>query len=205
MCRKCGRLAADHPHRQEQEQQQWHKVSGTISRPRSHAGARYQLIFKLAFPDGLYPPGLDAGIAFKTEASSQVDCSILKFSVVFMALDRTSSFVNGIEMYLGGNNMDLELLDDQGSKTEHLMVTEIAPFPITFQSSVLVSHYKPQNFTVSLAVLAKLHIYSSMLDDCCVSFASEQKILAQNPDFCVLTNLARLDRSSSSLGTPLAC
>jgi len=123
--------------------QRFQKVSGTISRPISHGGARFQL-FKLACPGGLYPPELDAETAFETVASSQVDRSILRFSVVFTTIDRATKFVSEVEMYLLHNKMDLELLDDQGSKTDHLTVTEIAPFAITFQNSVLLSHYKPR-------------------------------------------------------------
>ena len=123
--------------------QRFQQVSGTISRPISHGGARFQL-FKLACPGGLYPPELDAETAFETVASSQVDRSILRFSVVFTTIVRAAKFVSDVEMYLLHNKMDLELLDDQGSKTDHLTVTEIAPFAITFQNSVLLSHYKPR-------------------------------------------------------------
>eukprot|EP00980_Cylindrotheca_fusiformis_P001171 scaffold321_cov95-Cylindrotheca_fusiformis.AAC.12 len=144
MCRKCGRIAAEHLHRQEQKQELWYKVSGAISRPTSHAGARYEL-FKLASPHGLYPPGLNAETAFETEANSQGDRSIIKFSVVFETRTQAASFVDGIKMYLYRNDGDLELLDDQGSKTGDLLVSEIPPFAATVQSCVLTSHYKPQN------------------------------------------------------------
>ena len=123
--------------------QRFQKVSGTISQHISHCGARFQL-FKLACPGGLYPPELDAETAFETVASSQVDRSILRFSVVFTTIVRATEFVSDVEMYLLHNKMHLELLDDQGSKTDHPTVTEIAPFAITFQNSVLLSHYKPR-------------------------------------------------------------
>lgn len=52
-CRKCGRIAADHAHRQQQRSDDsWYRVAGAISRPGNHAGAHYNL-FSFASSDGL--------------------------------------------------------------------------------------------------------------------------------------------------------
>lgn len=124
-----------------QQQQRWYKISGAISRPTSHAGARYEL-FKLASYGGFYPPGFDADTAFETATSSQVDHSILKFSVVFKELEPAAKFIEGIRMYLLKNDGCLKFLDDEGNAVEKPTVTEVPPFLIALDDKILKTDYK---------------------------------------------------------------
>ena len=130
-----------------QQPSRWRKVSGAISRPKTHAGARYEL-FKLASSlKGLYPPDLDANTAFVTEASDSdpFNRSIIKFSVVFSKVFRAGYFVDNLKAYILRNNGDLQLVDDQQNIVRDLTLSEIDPFPVTVENMVLKTHYEPQN------------------------------------------------------------
>lgn len=132
------------PQQQQQREDSWYKVSGAISRPRSHAGARYEL-FKLASHGGLYLPGLDATTAFATGDTNEANCSIINFSVVFMELNQAAKFIDGIRMYLLKNVGYLKLFDDQANTVDRPTTSETPSFRITLDHTILQSDYKPQN------------------------------------------------------------
>lgn len=130
---------------EKQQQQRWYKVSGAISRPTSHAGARYEL-FKLASHDGLYLPGLDPTTAFATGDADEASRSIISFCVVFMELNQAAKFIDGIRMYLLKNVGYLELFDDQANTVDRPTTSEIPSFRITLDHTmILQSDYKAQN------------------------------------------------------------
>ena len=84
---------------QQQQQPPWYKVSGAISRPVSHAGARLELYKLASAHNGLYPPcgkGVDKRSAILTSANGELDRSVINFSVVFRELGQASQFINGI-------------------------------------------------------------------------------------------------------------
>ena len=130
----------------EQQKQKWYHVTGSISRHKTHAGARREL-FKFASSGGLYPQGLDADTVFETKALPNVtDRTILRFSVIFKSDDRALEFVDNIGQYLLVNRGDLELFDYSGNDSlERPMVSEIASYPITFESQISVLDYKHRN------------------------------------------------------------
>ena len=143
-CNRAILFNAFEQHLQQQQQLCWYMVSGVISRPSTHAGARYEL-FMLAAGSGLYPQNMDANTAFASKASeTEVDCSLLSFSVVFTDNTQTAQFVDNVLMYLQQNEGELFLLDDNLSKTESLQIKKIPPFqePAVL-GRVMQIHYKP--------------------------------------------------------------
>ena len=144
-----GMLVTPHNKQQQQQQderqqQRWYRVSGSISRPTSHAGARYEL-FKLASNGGLYLPGLDATTAFTTGATDEANHSIINFCVGFMEWNQAAKFIDGIRMYLLKNVGYLKLFDDQGNAVDRPTTSEIPAFSITLDRAILQSDYEPQN------------------------------------------------------------
>ena len=121
-------LVARAPHPQ-QPDQRWFKVSGKISQPLSHTGARYQL-YKLAVAHGgLYPPVnemmVDKRSAFSTSPINEAH-SFASFAVVFQDVTQVAQFINGITLYLMRNKDQLVLRNDEGSATEEPTVTQIS-------------------------------------------------------------------------------
>ena len=140
-------LVAPAPHPQ-QPDHTWFKVSGKISRPVSHAGARYQL-YKLAVAyGGLYPPVdelmVDKRSAFSTSLINEAH-SVVSFAVVFQDVAQVAQFTNGITLYLMKNKDQLVLLNDEGSATEEPTLTQISSYPINHSDIILQTHYKPRD------------------------------------------------------------
>lgn len=140
-------LVAPAPHLQ-QPDHTWFKVSGKISRPVSHARARYQL-YKLAVAHGgLYPPVdklmVDKRSAFSTSLINEAH-SVVSFAVVFQDVAQVAQFINGITLYLMKNKNQLVLLNDGGSATEEPTVTQISSYPINHSDIILQTHYKPRD------------------------------------------------------------
>lgn len=120
----------------------WFLVSGSLSRPTTHAGARLQL-YKLASTDGFYPEGLDADSAFECEAAPG-DRSIIKFSVVFKEDKPTKLFLDELALYIRGSDGHLFLVDDEGNplaEHEEPTISEIHPFSTTIRGMVSKKHY----------------------------------------------------------------
>lgn len=143
-CNRAILFNAFEQHLQQQQQQCWYMVSGVISRPSTHAGARYEL-FKLAAGSGLYPQNMDADTAFVSKASeTEEDRSLISFSVVFTDGAQTAQFVDAVLMYLQRNEGELVLLGDNLSKAESLQIEKIPPFQeLAVLGRVMKSHYKP--------------------------------------------------------------
>lgn len=123
----------------------WFHVSGSISRPSTHAGARYNL-FRFASSDGFYPQGCDANTAFETFPSPREgdESNILKFSVVFQSLPAAAKFLDSVGTYLRQTRGMLRFCDNEGNEECMPPMTTIAPYPITPQNKILLMHYAPR-------------------------------------------------------------
>lgn len=121
------------------EEGMWYKVSGSLSRPTSHAGARYKL-FKLASPDGLYPEGMNASTAFECTESDSAGRSIIKFSVVFKTLKPAKLFLEELNGYIHRSSGALQLIDHQGTSRAP-EVAEVSPFRTTIHTMVSKDDY----------------------------------------------------------------
>jgi hypothetical protein len=140
----------EYRHQQQQQQQQqqresWYQVTGAISRPGSHAGARYN-VFRFAASGGLYPEGLNANSAIEVTLPStrkEASKTILKFSVVFPSLDAAGKFLDNLAHYLGQSRSMLHFCDDEGEKAGLPPMTPIAPFSIQPHHKILLAHYVP--------------------------------------------------------------
>jgi len=136
-------------YQRQQPKSYWFKVSGAISRPLGHAGARYKL-YKLASAHrGLYPPTDDDSGANKKNAFSNAmvdaDRSMVSFTVVFQELGDVATFINGITLYLMENKDQLVLLNEKGRAIDEPPMTEISTYPIDQSFFILQTHYQPQS------------------------------------------------------------
>eukprot|EP00542_Grammatophora_oceanica_P009931 CAMPEP_0194044448 /NCGR_PEP_ID=MMETSP0009_2-20130614/15916_1 /TAXON_ID=210454 /ORGANISM="Grammatophora oceanica, Strain CCMP 410" /LENGTH=433 /DNA_ID=CAMNT_0038688973 /DNA_START=164 /DNA_END=1462 /DNA_ORIENTATION=+ len=133
-------------HHQQQQQvgtlETWYRVTGAISRPSIHAGARYSL-FRFAASDGLYPEGLNSKSAFEPVTSTREETNILKFSVVFQSLNSAAKFLDSLASYLKQARGMMHFCDDEGNEAAMPSMESIAPFPIESQNKILLAHYQP--------------------------------------------------------------
>jgi hypothetical protein len=127
------------------QQSYWFKVSGAISRPLSHAGARYDLYKLAAAHCGLYDSGADKTSAFSNAMLAEAGRSIVSFAVVCQDVRQLSLFVNGITLYLRKNKDQLILLNDEGSAIDEPTTTQISSYPINPSNIILQTHYMPQD------------------------------------------------------------
>jgi hypothetical protein len=106
-------------------------VTGAISRPSSHAGARFNL-FRFASSDGFYPQGCDANTAFEVCPSPREgdESNILKFSIVFQSLTAAAKFVDKVGSYLRETRGVLRFCSNEGNEIVVPPITPIAPYPI---------------------------------------------------------------------------
>ena len=125
---------------------QWYSVSGTITRPVSHAGARYEM-YKLAFAcKGLYPAD-SAGQKqpFVTVETGSDERSNLSFEIMFREMDQAAEFNNGLGMYLRKNEGQLVLTNNEGSVVNELTTIMVPSYPIDTNFYILETHYVAQN------------------------------------------------------------
>ena len=134
---------------QQQQPPNWFKVSGAISQPVSHAGARLELYKLAAAHGGLYPRdhtfAADKRLPFSTANVEDVegDRTIVSFAAVFQDLQQAFQFINGITLYIKRNQDQLVLLNDEGSRTDTPACAPVPLYQINESDMILQVHYKP--------------------------------------------------------------
>ena len=166
--------------RQQLQQPDWFQVSGSISRPKTHAGARFNL-FKFG-AGGIYPQGLDANSAFLSlPLENDNDRSRLSFSVVFDSRKSAVEFIDNVATYVQQSRDTLYFCDGQGRKTPVPVAQKITVFSIDGSSSILRSHYAPRD---SELLAAPEQVESPLID---VTFETRSFNSGDTEDVTVLS------------------
>ena len=131
------------------ESEKWYHVTGSILRPKTHAGARFKLFQFACSSNGLYPEGLCSESAFQTLLAAKgkdTDRTTLRFSVVFKTEGDTWTFTQSIGRYLLQNRGDLALQDYEGEKAlKRPEVARISPYSTTMESRISELHFKAKD------------------------------------------------------------